>query len=106
MNRSEEIFGENANEFRPERIGSSEKEDEAIKEMSRSLTTFGMGSRVCVGQNIALVEIHKFISQFVRHFDLKLINTERPWVTKSQWVSFQSEFCVKMAARDHEKTRL
>ena len=43
---------------------------------------------MCVGQNIALVEIHKFISQFVHHFNLELVNTERPWVTQSQWFPF------------------
>ena len=40
MNRSKEIFGPDANEFRPSRWQfSNEKEEEAVKEMSRLLTT-------------------------------------------------------------------
>jgi hypothetical protein len=76
-------------------IPSNEKEEESIKETSRLLTTvvsllalsiaknltlhdiqFGMGSRSCVGMNIAWVEKHKFISQFVRYFEIELVDKE------------------------------
>lgn len=63
---------------------------------------FGMGARSCVGKNIALVEIHKFIAQFFRHFDAKIINEERPWITKSQWFSIQKEFWVTISEREHK----
>lgn len=60
---------------------------------------FGMGARSCVGKNIALVEIHKFIAQFFRHFDANVMNEEKPWVTKSQWFSIQKEFWVTVKDR-------
>lgn len=58
-----------------------------------------MGARSCVGRNIALVEIHKFIAQFFRHFDAKLVNEEKPWVTKSQWFATQKDFMVTIQDR-------
>lgn len=58
-----------------------------------------MGSRVCVGQNIALVEVHKFIAQFVRKFNMKLAEPDKLWSTKSQWFAMQSDFSVKLEAR-------
>jgi hypothetical protein len=36
------------------------------------------GSRSCVGMNIALVETHKFISQFVHYFEIELADKENP----------------------------
>lgn len=59
-----------------------------------------MGARSCVGKNIALVEVHKFIAQFFRHFDAKVLNEDRPWVTKSQWFSIQKEFWVTIQERE------
>lgn len=43
-----------------------------------------MGSRSCIGRNLALVEVHKYIAQFFRHFDAEIVNKDNPWVTKSQ----------------------
>ncbi|CZR58774.1 related to pisatin demethylase / cytochrome P450 monooxygenase [Phialocephala subalpina] len=100
MNRCKEIFSSDANEFRPSRWQfSNEKEEEAVKEMSRLLTTFGLGSRVCVGQNLALVEVYKFIAQFVHKFDMKLADPQTLWTTKTQWFSMQHDFNVRLEAR-------
>lgn len=60
-----------------------------------------MGSRVCVGQNIALVEVHKFIAQFVRKFKVRLADPGKLWGTKSQWFSMQHDFNVKLENRQH-----
>jgi cytochrome P450 len=60
-----------------------------------------MGSRVCVGQNLAVVEVHKLIAQFVRKFDFKLSDPEKLWTTKSQWFSMQCDFNVKLETRQH-----
>lgn len=58
-----------------------------------------MGSRSCVGKNLALVELHKFISQFFRRFDASLANPTRPWVTKTQWFAFQRNFWIDIKRR-------
>ena len=58
-----------------------------------------MGSRVCIGQNIALVTIHKFVAQFVRHFELEVVNRETSWIVKSATLAFRSEFWVKLKER-------
>ena len=73
--------------------------EEAIKEKNRLLTTFGMGSRVCIGQHIAPVEIYKFTAQFVRHFELELANKDRSRTTNSATFAFRSDFWVKLRTR-------
>ncbi|OQE12327.1 hypothetical protein PENVUL_c001G04696 [Penicillium vulpinum] len=102
MNRSKDIFGADAEEWKPERwIPATEKDQGRISTMNGFLTTFGMGARSCVGRNIALVEVHKFIAQFFYHFDIEVINKEKPWVVKSQWFAIQKDFWVKIKEREH-----
>lgn len=100
MNRSKEVFGPDVDAFVPDRwLPSSSNSEESIKERNRLLTTFGMGSRVCIGQNIALVEIYKFTAQFVRHFEVELVDKDHPWTTKSATFAFRSDFWAKLKMR-------
>ncbi|KAG7051926.1 cytochrome p450 [Colletotrichum scovillei] len=93
MNRSMEIFGPDADEWKPERwIATDANHEEKIKYWNSHLTTFGMGSRSCVGKNLATVEMHNFIAQFFRRFDASLVDLDRPWQTKTQWFAFQRNF--------------
>ena len=51
------VFGEDAEEFNPERWLESE---ERTREMEKYLITFGAGSRTCVGKNISLMVTPNF----------------------------------------------
>ncbi|RKL07790.1 hypothetical protein BFJ70_g16867 [Fusarium oxysporum] len=102
MNRSQEIFGKDADEFRPERwIAESPEDEERIKRERSLLVTFGMGSRSCVGKNLATVEIYKYIAQFFRHFDADVVDKNKPWKCKTQWFAFQRNFNVRLTRRQH-----
>lgn len=46
------------------------------------------------------MEMYKFIAQFFRHFEAELVNTQKPWVTKTQWFAFQSEFWINIRRRE------
>jgi len=103
MNRSRTLFGEDSHEFIPDRwiaADDSPEEQKRLRAMEQSLTTFGMGSRSCVGRNLAIVEVHKYIAAFVRNFDAEIVNKSQPWVTKSQWFSFQKDFWVRLKPRE------
>jgi len=63
-----------------------------------------MGSRSCVGRNLAIVEVYKYVAAFVRHFDATIVNKDTPWVTKSQWFSFQRDFWIDLRLRADSKT--
>ena len=52
IHRNKTVFGQDANEFRPERWLESE---ECSKFMKRYMMQFGMGTRTCLGKNIALL---------------------------------------------------
>ncbi|KXH40984.1 hypothetical protein CNYM01_05460 [Colletotrichum nymphaeae SA-01] len=97
QNRDQEIWGSDANEFRPGRW--LENEDKT-RYFDRSTMTFGgSGPRMCIGRNIALVELHKFVAQFVHVFDFKLVNTDTPWRIKAYWFAYQSEVFMNISRR-------
>jgi len=52
IHKDKSVFGEDAEQFNPERWLQSEERN---KEMDKYLLTFGGGSRTCVGKNISLM---------------------------------------------------
>jgi cytochrome P450 len=42
-----------------------------------------MGPRTCIGKNISLVEMNKWIAQFFRQFDVDIVNKETPFKLNS-----------------------
>ncbi|KAI5788669.1 cytochrome P450 [Pyronema domesticum] len=73
--RNKEMYGEDAEEFRPERwLDNAEK----VAEWEKHDFGFGFGSRKCLGQSIALMELYKAPLQFFRHFRPRLVNEINP----------------------------
>lgn len=75
LNRNKDVYGEDADVFRPERRLRGEGENEEmyearLKTMKAIDFTFGAGRRVCVGSNMATVEIHKLTSTLFSRFDV------------------------------------
>lgn len=60
INRNKEVYGEDAEEFRPERWMKSE---ERARELDNYSFTFGYGARVCLGKNLGLMELNKAVVQ-------------------------------------------
>jgi hypothetical protein len=47
------------------------------------------------------VEVHKSIAQIYRHFDLEIVDKEKPWHITSYWFAYQHDFMMKLKVRDH-----
>jgi cytochrome P450 len=79
------VYGEDCALFRPERW-LMDTPDEAAKERLAKMTKtndliFGYGRWVCLGRNVALIEIHKVVFELLRNFDLALTYPLEPWKT-------------------------
>jgi len=68
IHRRPEIYGEDAEVFRPERW--IEAHTEKRKTMEACMLQFSMGARTCIGKNISLLEIYKLIPGFLRRFEV------------------------------------
>ncbi|KAH7303302.1 cytochrome P450 [Stachybotrys elegans] len=86
---NKDVFGEDADVFRPERW--LEASSEQATAMEQSMMPFGLGSRTCIGKNISLLEINKIVPVLVRDFDFHFLDQHgapetRDYITlKNQW---------------------
>ncbi|KAF2790230.1 cytochrome P450 [Melanomma pulvis-pyrius CBS 109.77] len=90
-----DVFGQDADKFRPERWLVSVDE---WKAMDRNLLTFGAGTRTCIGKNISLIELHTLVPEVLRHFNLTMAH-DRPWTTSNRWFHKQTDVIVKVTRR-------
>ncbi|KAM3081914.1 hypothetical protein ACMFMG_004378 [Clarireedia jacksonii] len=88
-NRNKEVFGDDIDCFRPERwIGIPS--DKTI-DMRRNILTWGAGARVCIGKNLAMMQIAPVIVELYRNFDIKLADPGKEWHVSGGWLTRQTE---------------
>lgn len=120
-NRGKSIWGEDANEFKPERWLGSPEDVSYLN--SNNMTFGGSGPRTCIGRNIALVspplsstnisimlimmqvEVHKFLAQLLYHFDVEFEDVRNPWRISTFWFSFQHDMKMILKARPGREPR-
>lgn len=69
LHRDPEIWGPNANEFKPERF--TEGVSKACK-FPHAYIPFGVGPRLCLGRNFAMVQLKVLLSLIVSKFKFSL----------------------------------
>ncbi|KIV90486.1 hypothetical protein PV10_07788 [Exophiala mesophila] len=98
INRNKAVFGDDVDTFRPERWINADPEH--LKTMERFYTTFGHGSRGCIGKNIALLEICKFVPEVLRRFDLEWASPSDTWTLTAGWFWRQKDITMLFNPRD------
>ena len=76
MHHNEDIFPDSFS-YRPERWLGDAKAPDGQKSLSRYMTAFGRGTRVCLGMQLAYVEIFIVVATVFRRFDFSLFETDR-----------------------------
>ena len=79
IHRNQEIFGADANVWRPERWLEDPSRTE---QMHRYGMWFGYGDRECPGKNFAHLEFQKLLVQLFREFDVRSATPDRPLALK------------------------
>ncbi|KAI3336000.1 cytochrome P450 [Ustulina deusta] len=75
--RCKEVFGEDADIFRPERFLDSGSD---VAYMSKVVDlAFGGGRWLCLGKLVALLEMNKIFVELFRNFDFQIATPEEPW---------------------------
>lgn len=113
---NQDVWGHDAEEFRPERWIEATQDEERLKTMERfwipvcpfnsilgleiitnsEFSQFGMGSRTCLGKHISILEMSKLLPHVVLHFDFKLSYPERPWTTQNNWFVKPKDFAIQV----------
>ncbi|KAI0115580.1 cytochrome P450 [Nemania sp. FL0031] len=97
LHRDTEIFGADAEFFRPERWLEDE---ENARVMERYMFQFGGGAHVCIGRNLALLEINKVCPRLLRDFDFQLVNPTRELKAKATFFVVQEGLSVYISRRN------
>ncbi|KAJ8116012.1 hypothetical protein OPT61_g2463 [Boeremia exigua] len=95
---SKQIFGEDADMFRPERW--LEADSEHLNNMNKAVDLiFHSGRYQCVGKPVALMEFNKTFVELFRIFNFTVVNAEKPahitnagvWLIKDFWLVLLDE---------------
>ncbi|KAK4506313.1 hypothetical protein PRZ48_000043 [Zasmidium cellare] len=90
LHRNPDVYGEDAEDFRPERFLNSDSKNTAAQ-LGGSFA-FGAGARTCIGKNISLLEMCKVLPQIARQFDLVFVD-DKPWELFTTWFVWQKYYC-------------
>ena len=99
LHRDKQIYGADADVFRPERWLHASEAEKAL--MERSYVPFGMGSRTCIGKNISLLEMNKLIPLVVRDYDVEILGQNQGLKTCNHWFVKPGDFMVRVYRRAH-----
>lgn len=68
IHRNADVYGEDADQYNPERWLTASEQQRAL--MERSMLGFGAGKRICLGKHIAWLEMKKVIPLLVMNLDV------------------------------------
>jgi cytochrome P450 len=74
------LYGSDATSFRPERWLISDPERLTQMKKTNDMI-FGSGRWVCLGRNVALIEVHKVVFELFRAFEWAVCDPVMPWKT-------------------------
>ncbi|KAI1404963.1 cytochrome P450 [Hypoxylon fuscum] len=103
LHRDKATFGEDAEFYRPERWLD---DPEGAKVMERYMFQFGGGAHVCIGRNLALLEINKVIPRLLRDFEFELAYPGRELKAKATFFVVQEGLEVYISRKKTEKDAL
>ncbi|KAK0701595.1 cytochrome P450 [Lasiosphaeria miniovina] len=92
---SEDIFGSDAEIYRPERFlecdAAKRTEMERVVELA-----FGTGRWMCAGKLVAFTQLYKVVFELLRTFEIQLMHPGRPWEESSAIFWHQSNMVVRI----------
>lgn len=94
----EDVFGVDAECFRPERWLEARDEEKARMERSLELV-FSGGRYTCLGKEVAIMEIYKVVVEIVRRFEMEIVDPTRVWESEAMGIFVQRRMWVRFSER-------
>jgi cytochrome P450 len=95
--RNKEVYGDDANIFRPERWL---EDPEKAKYYERIDVAFGAGYTICLGKNIAIMELAKTVVELFRNFNITIADPTEPWRIQNALAILLWDFNILISPRD------
>ncbi|KAI1500203.1 cytochrome P450 [Biscogniauxia marginata] len=96
--RSKEIWGPDADIFRPERW--LEVDSNTLKRMNAIVELdFGSGKYQCLGKPIAMMELNKIFVELLRRYDFMIVNPQAPIKARGAIFWSASDFWLRITKR-------
>ncbi|KAM0541732.1 hypothetical protein ACHAPJ_013137 [Fusarium lateritium] len=77
LHRDKDVFGYDADRWRPSRWIEASAEQK--RRMENHMFAFGAGSRTCIGKNISLLEMFKMVPALLRRYELEFPSPNDEW---------------------------
>ncbi|ODA79240.1 hypothetical protein RJ55_04833 [Drechmeria coniospora] len=104
--RNKSVYGDDADEFRPERWLPSDGEtatspsyEARLKRFNAADVAFGGGSHICMGRHFAFVEVYKMVATLLRHYDIALADPTKEWWVAGVWFPRQRGIICRLRRR-------
>ncbi|CAG1960374.1 unnamed protein product [Fusarium graminearum] len=102
--RNKSVYGDDADDFRPERWMRSEDETEEqyqirLLAMNQADLSFGGGSRICIGKYIGLFQTYKVIAILLTRFEIELADPNKEWKVTNSWFPRQEGLEARIRKR-------
>ncbi|KAA8647973.1 hypothetical protein EYZ11_005654 [Aspergillus tanneri] len=95
VNRHRPTFGEDADCWRPDRwLGDKER----YRIMEQSILTFGAGRRVCLGKNVAMLELKKLTAALILNYEVTILDPAQ-YQVENRWFFRQWGLKVQIRRR-------
>ncbi|KDR80199.1 hypothetical protein GALMADRAFT_242488 [Galerina marginata CBS 339.88] len=95
IHRDANIWGDDIEEFRPERWFERDQAD-----IQKTFNPFSLGPRACVGRNLAFLELQIIIASIVRRFDIVLERADQQLETREGFLRKPLTCTVGIKRRD------
>ncbi|KAK4553097.1 hypothetical protein LTR86_009824 [Recurvomyces mirabilis] len=106
MMHNQEIFGADAEIYRPERWlvrNSGEEEGQRVQRMNETVTLcFGYGRFGCLGRGVATMELNKAVIETLLRFNLQSCNLAKPFSEKVVGFYVHTDMNFVITAREQE----
>lgn len=94
LHRNQEIFGKDVKVYRPDRWLEGD-----AKNMERFMFQFGGGAHLCIGKNLALLEMNKTLPLLLREYEFELLKPEEDLKYHSTFFVVQHGLEVRISKR-------
>jgi len=102
VGRDPVTFGSDADIFRPERWleAENEKDGARLQKMNNAVDMiFGHGKFLCLGRNLAYMELGKVLVELFRRFDFSIVNPFAPMKIYDGGFLLHNDFWLRVTRR-------